>query len=164
LAGMCAGVGGWPGAALWCLAVAGTGSAVGFLFGIPKVRRGETDNGESGYGQRVNTNLEDISDWLTKIIVGVTLVQFRDAVHAFDALAGRMATDLDLKGGATTSGALIVYFAVIGFFYGYLMTRLFLAAAFRRADLTAIGEEVSQLHREVKDLRASVQPGRDDKG
>src|SRR5205085_11890184 len=37
---------------------------------------GETDAVETGPLQSVNTNLEQISDWLTKILVGVGLTQF----------------------------------------------------------------------------------------
>src|SRR6185503_1210276 len=78
---------------LWCLAV-----AIGFLFAIPKVLQGPSapptpvpavpggggaptpaapPPAPPGYSQRVNTNLEEISDWLTKIIVGVTLVELK---------------------------------------------------------------------------------------
>jgi len=58
--------------ALACLSA---GFLAGFLFGIPKVLQGDrtaatkTSKGRTPYRQRVNTNLEEISDWLTKIIV-----------------------------------------------------------------------------------------------
>ena len=51
------------------------GGLLGFLFGIPRslaVQEGVADQG----GYQPNTNLEQISDWLTKILVGVGLVQF----------------------------------------------------------------------------------------
>jgi hypothetical protein len=46
------------------------GSVVGFLFGVPVRERKAQGSpaGDSGY--QPNTNLEHISDWLTKIIVG----------------------------------------------------------------------------------------------
>ena len=55
------------------------GAVVGFLFGIPRAVL-EPQNQSSAMSRfetayQVNTNLEQISDWLTKIIVGVTLVQ-----------------------------------------------------------------------------------------
>ncbi len=64
------------------LFIAGAASAagmfVGFLFGIPRSLQREPQTGgalnkvQSSNGQyAVNTNLEQISDWLTKIIVGV---------------------------------------------------------------------------------------------
>src|SRR6266850_7688731 len=56
------------------------GILIGFLFGIPRTLQREgpkdTANGNApGEAYGVNTNLEQISDWLTKIIVGVGLVQ-----------------------------------------------------------------------------------------
>jgi hypothetical protein len=53
-----------------------TGGLLGFLFGIPRALTGRAeDDVESGRGYGANTNLEQISDWLTKILVGVGLVQ-----------------------------------------------------------------------------------------
>src|SRR5665647_3653800 len=48
-----------------------SGFFLGFLFGIPKRN---TDK-ESAYN--LSTNLVDISDWLTKIIIGLGLVEIR---------------------------------------------------------------------------------------
>ena len=59
------------------------GGLLGFLFGIPRTLQQEPSqvteqnrkdqSQETNYG--VNTNLEQISDWLTKILVGVGLTQ-----------------------------------------------------------------------------------------
>jgi len=63
------------------------GSAVGFLFGVPvREQEPETDNtgtAKKSIGYQPNTNLELISDWLTKIIVGIGLVQFPKISHFF---------------------------------------------------------------------------------
>ncbi|MEM9413169.1 MAG: hypothetical protein AAGA30_18820, partial [Planctomycetota bacterium] len=69
-------------ATLWAVSSFSIATVVGFLFGIPKVLQGEDlpktavagSVGDRRYEQRVNTNLEQISDWLTKIIVGLGLV------------------------------------------------------------------------------------------
>ena len=45
------------------------GATIGFLFGFPKSARTGEDM------VRPSTNLEEISDWLTKVIVGATLTQ-----------------------------------------------------------------------------------------
>src|SRR3954452_24074825 len=58
------------------------GASVGFLFSIPRIVQrngnnpGNANDGDdaSQYQQHVNTNLTEISDWLTKIIVGLGLV------------------------------------------------------------------------------------------
>jgi len=71
---------------------------------------------------QANTNLEEISDWLTKILVGVGLIQIARLGKSFaHALAPSF-------GGAADSGAVglavVIYFAVAGFLLGYIWTRL----------------------------------------
>jgi len=99
------------------------GGFVGFLFGIPRTVQG------SASPERVtrylgNTNLEQVSDWLTKIIVGVGLVQIGHIVPALDKLAESMKTPL---GGLPSSGAfglgLAITYALLGFFYFYFWSR-----------------------------------------
>src|SRR5438552_4060746 len=60
------------------------GGLLGFLFGLPRTvqdvgQRNSTTSGLPSEPQNVsyhaNTNLEQISDWLTKILVGVGLTQ-----------------------------------------------------------------------------------------
>jgi hypothetical protein len=71
------------------------GALLGFLFGVPRTLQGERppdvleEPGEGGRPAeyRVNTNLEQISDWLTKILVGVGLVQLGSIIDAFGDLA-----------------------------------------------------------------------------
>lgn len=137
------------------VAVASTvgGALVGFLFGIPRGRRAaeiEQPHGTPAMGDlhaqslaaaqrasdiRSNTNLEDISDWLTKILVGVGLTQLGAIGRGLGRLAQALAPAL---GGVASSQpyglALVVSFLVIGFLTGYLWTRLFLPAVFQRAE------------------------------
>jgi len=114
------------------------GALLGFLFGIPRSLQGNApaapatgapspDPG-SGPTQGVNTNLEQISDWLTKILVGVGLTQFQSLRNE---LAG-MATYFAVAGSAAVTLAIILNSSVAGFFAGYLLTRLFLMSAFDR--------------------------------
>ena len=62
------------------------GGLLGFLFGIPKALQlrqepetvkptGQGENRNNRQAYRANTNLEEVSDWLTKILVGVGLTQ-----------------------------------------------------------------------------------------
>lgn len=85
------------------------------------------------YAQRVNTNLEQISDWLTKILVGVGLIQIKEIKNAVSGAAVYIAQGIGEQ-HRTFAAALVVYFSVIGFLNGYLLTRLWLAGAFSRAD------------------------------
>ena len=108
------------------------GGLFGFLFGIP--RSGATVR-EGGGAYRPNTNLEQLSDWLTKILVGVGLTQIQDLSESFVWLverAGPAVADGDL--GNVAAGAVMVLYTVCGFVAGYLLTRLYLTGAFQRAD------------------------------
>jgi hypothetical protein len=120
------------------------GGLLGFLFGIPRYLQGsqqassETSTG-GGYPNRVvpyrdNTNLEEISDWLTKILIGVGLIEISQAGGS----AGRLVTYIgDGMGGAPSSrivaGATLIYFSALGFLGGYLLTRMALTSALARA-------------------------------
>lgn len=138
--------------ALWAMAYCVAGFLIGFLFGIPKVLQATETGSARGPTPvnpqyRVNTNLEQISDWLTKIIVGLGLVQLRTIPKNLYDAATWMARSFmppngDLAQAASFSTSIIVLFSVTGFVAGYLFTRLFIAGAFRRAD-TQTTEKVS---------------------
>lgn len=130
-------------AILWALACLAIGSLVGFLFGIPRVLQAESLNlnappggqagGASTYSLKVNTNLEQISDWLTKIFVGLGLVQLQRVPdhlrRASEFIAWGLAPDSKFF-----AGGLILYFSVLGFLGFYLLTRLYIAGALLRAE------------------------------
>jgi hypothetical protein len=87
-----------PGSVRWgafgtALAIAAAsglvGGLLGFLFGIPRTVQG-TGASTSGPQYDANTNLEQVSDWLTKILVGVGLVQIGRALPALGKLAEGM--------------------------------------------------------------------------
>jgi len=122
------------------------GALIGFLFAIPRSRQEvqnpqpTTQQIENGGPRRLsdyaaNTNLEQISDWLTKILVGIGLVQF-------DAMSGRASRAADVFAQLLGAGlparaaaiALMTYFSLWGFFLAYLITRLWLPKALSRAE------------------------------
>jgi hypothetical protein len=148
---------------LWSIALLTAGGLLGFLFGIPRVLQGtgkseahggtsigleapsvfqpgRKPSGEIDYQQRVNTNLEDISDWLTKIIVGVSLIELRELPVSINALAMKIASSSGLTGSRVESlaTAAIIYFSTTGFLYSFLVTRLYVQGALARADLGAL--------------------------
>ncbi|HEX2690659.1 MAG TPA: hypothetical protein VHN14_28780, partial [Kofleriaceae bacterium] len=86
-----------------------------------------------GYRLLLNTNLEQVSDWLTKIIVGVGLVELRNLPHDLAMCAAYVAHGL---GTTDTSAAMaiILYFPVCGFLGAYIAMRLYLTQAFAEAD------------------------------
>jgi hypothetical protein len=128
------------------------GGLLGFLFGIPRApqvnaaveeqpvpggtqssARISTTGGGNPY--RANTNLEEISDWLTKILVGVGLVQIGQLPGLLNEAAGGLKLAL---GNTDASGifgvAAATYFLICGFLLSYLWTRVYLPRAFRWSD------------------------------
>ncbi|RYZ88502.1 MAG: hypothetical protein EOP04_09260 [Proteobacteria bacterium] len=110
------------------------GGFMGFLFGIPRtLQKAALDTGESGrsikeraYGN--NTNLEQISDWLTKIIVGVSLTQLPAIQKGFVAIASSVADGFAFfspKMALAFAGTLIVFYSVCGFLYVYLWCKIY---------------------------------------
>jgi hypothetical protein len=105
------------------------GLVLGFLFGMPRSNKyrynpkavpGAAEPDSPWYTD--NTNLEDISDWLTKIIVGLTLVSF-DKILYYTHLAAR-SISMNISGSYSLayslSYGLIVLFIVAGFIISYL--------------------------------------------
>jgi len=141
------------------------GGALGFLFGIPRTLQQEggspsaeanPEGAEAGgptrrIDYRVNTNLEQISDWLTKILVGVSLTQISEIRDGLVSLTAFAAQGLGPQSqGQVFAFALLSYSAVLGFLFGYLWTRLFLAGALRVADQAAIGTLVAEVQKVTK--------------
>jgi hypothetical protein len=144
---------------MWAIASIATGAAAGFLFGIPRVSRLEagaqtpvsrstastpptgqqalrTDSGRGtpNGALRPNTNLEEVSDWLTKILVGLGLVHIQELRGFIMGTAENAASAIPTATHISIASALIVGFAIEGFFGGYIYTRLFLQGAFARSD------------------------------
>jgi hypothetical protein len=140
-------------AILWAAACFMAGFLGGFLFGVPKMGpEGTTTSAAAtaapttagqGYSQRPNTNLEQISDWLTKIIVGLGLVELKQIpAHLGNAarfVAESLAVTAPTAAAISFAGSLILYFSILGFLAGYLLTLLFLAGAFSRAGRQVYG-------------------------
>ncbi len=161
-------MGGWEGflgmmsvGILLAGASAFAGGALGFLFGIPRtlqqeglspIPEGQPSQADGSallrrIDYRVNTNLEQISDWLTKILVGVGLAEFTQIREWLISLTAFAAQGLGPQSHAQVFAfALLTYSAVLGFLFGYLWTRLFLVGALRVADQAALGALVEKVH------------------
>jgi hypothetical protein len=120
------------------------GGLAGFIFGVPRVlavdgpRAGSPGAGPARSTIVANTNLEQISDWLTKILVGVGLTQFGAIAAGARRLFGALAPALGGGEVATVfAGGLVTYSAVFGFITGWLYTRLLLGGAMADADRRA---------------------------
>jgi predicted permease len=103
-----------------------SGGVLGFLFGVPRLRA-STDRSAAAAATDSfvpNTNLEQISDWLTKIIIGATLVQLGALVTNVNRLAIAVGAALDSRTGAVAGCATMVSFFAGGFMWGYLWCSL----------------------------------------
>lgn len=124
------------------------GGFVGFLFGVP--RRLSSSSSEKAEQQRDslnetgitsskllytgNTNLEEISDWLTKIIVGVSLVELTQILDQIKEYGEDISTGIGTGTPIAFGVALIIFYVASGFFIGYLWSRLFFIRALNDAE------------------------------
>jgi hypothetical protein len=88
-----------------------------------------------GSGLRRNTNLENVSDALTKGLLAIGLSQ----LFNIGEWAGRIGTTLGTSLGPGTDGEVVAltvltYGTVAGFLFGYLATRIYLTGVFERYD------------------------------
>jgi hypothetical protein len=139
------------------------GAFFGFIFGVPrtlqKVGEEESDTakkGETKSSYRPNTNLEQISDWLTKILVGAGLTQ----IAALRKWLGDVATSLAPGFGTSADAPVFATVTVLsyllnGFLIGYLWTRLYLAGALQEEDAQSLAREIKEI-REQSDLDAKA--------
>jgi hypothetical protein len=124
------------------------GALLGFLFGVPKSQSTQSANsGEAvasgsaattGSQFGANTNLEQISDWLTKTIVGVSLVELSKVPPLLNKLAQYIAAGMSASTPQSQAVVLVilVYFISAGFLTGYLWTRVELTRAFNDSTLS----------------------------
>lgn len=129
-------------AGLVALASAVAGSLMGLIFGLPKTvtsaraLEGETRMIEARTEYQGNTNLEQISDWLTKILIGAGLVELGNIKDAFETFG----SVLDDNKALGTSGwiigpCLIIAYGVAGFLLAYLWSRIYMVLELRKTDV-----------------------------
>jgi len=136
---------------------------IGFIFGVPFARDGKDDTGRDteialavdgkrgAPTYRPNTSLEQIADWLTKILVGVGLVEIQQAPHALHRLVLYLTPGIgqgpQAEAFVTT---VLIFFSVSGFLFGFLWARLYL----RRWLIDVDGDLIEKLSRFDADAKA----------
>jgi hypothetical protein len=117
---------------LWALACLGAGSLLGIVFGIPRSASQPPEGGQVGAPDlQANTNMEQISDWLTKLLVGAGLVELKNLPQAIDLAAQYIAPAIESKSPISPqalnsiAAAILIYFSVEGFIGGYIFTRVY---------------------------------------
>lgn len=104
------------------------GSLVGFIFGLPRVISENTSIYSNMYGD--NSNLDQISDWLLKILIGVGLAQLYQLKYILNGFAATFGKMLDSTPGGYAAVLLLVIFSIAGFLGGYMCTRRYAALVF----------------------------------
>jgi hypothetical protein len=117
------------------------GAALGFLFGLPRTRN-EAAAEESvvnaahhaGAASRLarafaaNDNLTKVSDWLTTIVVGLTLINLSSLQGAVAQLADVLQ---DALGGGSGSGTIGICLVIIGLVAGFIAAYLWTSVSVR---------------------------------
>ncbi|MCW2854656.1 MAG: hypothetical protein JWR52_271 [Marmoricola sp.] len=137
---------------------------LGFLFGVPR-RAPDATTSTVGTTYLPNTNLEQVSDWLTKLLLGATLTQLRPLFDWFGVLFNHMGKALGVDAGPAFAGGLTVYFASAGFIGGWLATRMYLVRLMTEADnkdgklldVAAAAEQAGNTEIAAR-IRAAVRP------
>lgn len=149
------------------LASLSVGGFFGFLFGMPRAvvasqtkeepdKKAEQASGQvSSLNQaktRPNTNLEEISDWLTKILVGAGLTQLNKIQTKLAELSGYVASGMGGSGADKSLVAVeIVFFGVCGFLGAFLWVRLYMGKAIQRADeIQAVKKALQETGQKLK--------------
>lgn len=147
------------------------GGLLGFLFGIPRTLQqdsliqtpiygNDTNSSDTGVPKtdyRANTNLEQISDWLTKILVGVGLTQFSNIPIVLQQISSSIANGLgNTNASRTFALSTILFFLISGFLFSYLWTRLYLPGAFKKADLNSLAIRVERTSSQVKQVNKKL--------
>lgn len=108
------------------------GCLLGFLFGMPRSSvSGVTREGRNSLdiplSYQPSTNLEQVSDWFTKILIGVGLVELRELKTALAGIGNVVANSLNPvpAGAYVVTQIVIVVFLVIGFLASFIWTRLY---------------------------------------
>ena len=117
------------------------GCAVGFIFAIPKSAQGARQERmphnvkesrlNTGDYYNDNTSLEEISDWLVKIIIGIGLTQFsylksmvESAARSIAAIFPCLPQAQGCEAFFVFSYAIIIFYSIGGIIIGYLWTRI----------------------------------------
>lgn len=137
-------------------ATASVGGLLGFLFGIPRTTRPRAaDTPGTNDGRRDTTatpyepsnNLEQVADWLTKILVGVGLVELGTLGTALAKVGDQVAKAVTPAptGTAVVTEVVIITFATIGFLASFLWTRIYYGGIQARADSDIVNWVASKL-------------------
>lgn len=132
------------------------GLLIGFLFAIPKTTKEiqadiavNQSPRKSQASYIPNSNLEDVSDWLTKMIIGVGLIQLKEIPGYISAISVYWERSVGYNFQSAYVSAVIVFFALGGFLIGYLWTRLALIQDFIDQDPRRLIQGLGRIARSI---------------
>jgi tetratricopeptide (TPR) repeat protein len=125
---------------------------------------------------RPNSNLVEISDWLTKIIVGVGLVELKFIPSKLGKLSLYLGQGLEGNGksavvisGQSAGLAILVFYSTVGFLMGYVWTRLYFSRDLEdqiyrlEEDKAKLEDEKCLLQEDKKNLQQETEALQQDK-
>ena len=124
------------GAAMSC------GAMTGFLFAVPRARSLPQSSGSATAD--LQSNLEQIADWLTKGLVGAAIVSIPRMPELVDQLGAFTAVGLYTEWGKRVSQLILLYFGLMGLFAGYVIARMQFITLFDRAPFIVSAIETLQ--------------------
>lgn len=126
---------------------------MGTLFGMPK----RNNQKESDYS--LNNSLVEISDWLTKIIVGLGLVNLKQIPGYLVSLGEYVRTSSKYDGQLLNiySIGIVIYFGFLGLYIGYNYMRLVLSNKYKYADDNLIRKELEIANEKIHEVKEKIQ-------
>lgn len=116
-----------------CAASAIIGGLTGFLFGIPRVRQGNIvqvdEEGKVKPSVESNTSLEQVSNWLTNIIIALGLANLVQIPPALESFGTRVAPAL---GGGVSAEVFAISMCLFYLIDGFIVSYLFTVIYYRR--------------------------------
>jgi hypothetical protein len=118
---------------LTALAAFLSGCVAGFLFGIPRVvSSGQLRHDRGSQAYTPSTNLAEVSDWLTKLLLGAGLVQLTrlgaPIGHLIDTVAAGLtpaaAPTVPSSAAKVMAGAILFGYAAFGLLDAYVVTTM----------------------------------------
>ena len=127
------------------------GLVIGMFFGLPTVT-GKVVGGKGVTWLTESTSLEQIADWLVKIVVGITLTSFNVIVARLENTASQLSTTMTCgrghcRIGPAVPGAIMVCFALLGFMLAYLWMRRYFMSEVVRSRRDAEVEYIDNVER-----------------
>ena len=123
----------------------------GTIFGVPR-RNKNSDNS-------LSNSLVEISDWLSKIIIGLTLVNLKEIPDYLNSLGEYIKTATKYQGELINiySIGIVIYFSFLGLYIGYNYMRLVLSNKYQYTDEGLIHKELEIANKKILEAKEEIQ-------